>query len=124
MTTKPIILTPEEIQQYRDQFKDYPEALDALNTIEEFDYSLDNAAEIIAIETGFEQETLAPTDPDFNYLDKILEKFRDIICSKYTDDTLELFKELKDLIPFPGSLIAVIAIKIGQITIREFCNRN
>jgi hypothetical protein len=115
-------LTPEEIQNYREQFKDYPEALDALNTVEKCKGELGFAAKILALKTGFEQSTLSPEEPDF--FDNLLKSLRKTICSQYTDDTLELFKELKDFIPFPGSLIALVSIKVGQVTIREFCNRN
>ncbi len=117
-------LTAEEIKQYREQFKDYPDALDALDIIDECEFNLDDAAEIIALETGFEQATLSSPDEESSYLDNVLEKVRTAICSQYTDDALELFKELKDFVPFPASLIALVSIRVSQITIREFCNRN
>ncbi len=117
-------LTPEEIQQYRKQFQDYPEALNALNIVDESDRILDDAAEIIAIETGLEQATLSSLDEQSSYLDKVLEKLRTTICSQYTDDALELFKELREFVPFPASLIALVSIRVSQVTIREFCNRN
>lgn len=117
-------LTPEEIQQYRDQFKDYPETLEAFNAIDNAKGNLDRAAKILALETGFEQATLSPTEPESAYLNKLLERLRKAICSQYTDDALELFKELKDFTPFPISLITLVSIKISQVTIREFCNGN
>lgn len=117
-------LTADEIQQYREQFKDYPEALDALDIIDKCQGNLDRAAKLLALKTGFEQATLSPHDSESTYLKKLLEKLRQAICSQYTDDALELFKELKDFTPFPVSLITLVSIKIGQVTIREFCNRN
>ncbi len=50
-------LTLEEIQHYRQQFKDYPEALDALNLIAECDGNLDDALILIYMEeTGAEPD--------------------------------------------------------------------
>ena len=42
-------LTSEEVKQYREQFKDYPEALEALDLIDECDGNLDDALILISI---------------------------------------------------------------------------
>jgi hypothetical protein len=47
-------LTPEEIQSYQELFKDYPEALDALDLINESDGDLIESANLLAAEAGIE----------------------------------------------------------------------
>jgi len=115
-------ITPEEIVQFRSQLASYPEMIAALDKVEACDNSLEDAAQELAIQAGYTRSRLAP--PGLSYLDKLTEQARDIICSKYTDDVLELFNELRTYTPFPTfptSLVALVAIKVAQIGIREFC---
>ncbi len=113
------IVTPEEIAKYRVELADYPEALAALDEVEACDNSLDDAAEVLAIESGYTKSTLAESDKSL--LDKLTEKARDVVCSKYTGDLLELCKDLREFIPFPGNLATLVAIKVTQIGVDKFC---
>ncbi len=119
MTTNLTKVTPEEIAQYREQFADYPEALAALDEVEVCDYILDDAAEVLAIESGYTIPTLGESDQ--SYLDKLMAKARNVICSKYTGDLLELCKDLREFIPFPGNLATLVAIAVTQMGVDKFC---
>jgi hypothetical protein len=113
------VLTSEEIAQYRSQLADYPDALAALDEVEACDNSLEDAAEVLALESGDTKFTLAKSDQ--SYLDKLTEKAREVICSKYTGDVLELFKDLRDFMPFPGNLATLVAINVTKIAVDKFC---
>jgi len=67
-------LTSEEIQNYRELFKDYPEALDALDLIDESDGDLIESANLLAAEAGIEISSRA--GEDINILDKLAQKCR------------------------------------------------
>jgi hypothetical protein len=80
-------LTPEEIQNYRELFKDYPEALDALNLIDESDGDLIESANLLAAEAGIEISSRA--GEDVNILDKLAKKCRSVICDEdFMDDLM------------------------------------
>jgi hypothetical protein len=111
-------ITQEQIVQYRIQLADYPDGIAALNEVEACD-SLDDAAEVLALESGYTRSTLAGSDE--SYLDKLIEKARSIICSKYTGDLLELCKDLREFVPYPGNLATLVAIKVTQIGVDKFC---
>ncbi|MFH7030910.1 MAG: hypothetical protein ACHBN1_37590 [Heteroscytonema crispum UTEX LB 1556] len=104
----------------RSQFADYPEARASLDQVEAHDNSINAAAEVIASQsTDTRSPTLLESDP--NFFNKATEQARDVICSKYTDDVLEIFKELRQFIPFTGSIAALIAIKVVKIGVENFC---
>jgi hypothetical protein len=87
MMTDTTHLTPEEIQNYREQFKDYPEALDALDLIDESDGDLIESANLLAAEAGIEISSRA--GEDVNILDKLAQKCRSIICDEdFMDDLM------------------------------------
>ncbi|NET42595.1 hypothetical protein [Okeania sp. SIO2B3] len=50
-----ITITPEEIENFRSQLADYPEALAALDEIEEDEGDLEYATGIIALEAGMRE---------------------------------------------------------------------
>jgi hypothetical protein len=116
-------ITPDEIAKLRSEFADYPEAIASLDEVEAHDNNIDAAAQAIASQsTDTRSPTLLASDPnDPNFLNKATEQARDVICSKYTDDVLEIFKELRQFIPFPVSIAALIAIKVVQIGVENFC---
>jgi len=113
------ILTSEQIAQYRSELASDPQALAALDEVEACDNSLEDAAEVLAIESGYTKSTLAESDQ--SYLDKLTEKARKVICSKYTGDLLELFKNLRDFMPFPANLATLVAINVTKISVHKFC---
>ncbi|MGB7890973.1 MAG: hypothetical protein WCF82_03470, partial [Microcoleus sp.] len=77
MTTDSTQVTPEEITQYREQFSDHPESLDALDLIEENDGDLKQAANLLALESGVVISKKMP-----NILDELAQKSRNIVCDE------------------------------------------
>lgn len=71
-------VTPEEIAKFRAELADYPEALEALDVIEECDYNLEDAAEVLADTEAVRKG--GSKKPDVNLLDELAEQLRDVIC--------------------------------------------
>jgi putative aminopeptidase FrvX len=74
-----ITVTPEEITEFRSQFADNPEALAALDAIEECKGNLEAAAQLIAVKTTDEEVSLRG---DSDYLEKLAQKLSKIICEE------------------------------------------
>ncbi len=118
-------LTPEEIQQYREQLKDYPAALEVLDLIEESDRDLEYAVSRLAMRADFEQ---LKADED-TFWQKAIAQARLLVCQDGVRDNLAPHS-LGTLI---GVIIASdnkylqafsipIAIHILKINIEDFCN--
>jgi hypothetical protein len=87
MMTDATHLTPDEIQAHRKLFKDYPEALDALDLIDESDGDLIESANLLAAEAGI--EISSRKGEDVNILDKLAQKCRSVICDEdFMDDLM------------------------------------
>jgi DNA-binding FadR family transcriptional regulator len=80
-----ITVTPEEISQFRGQLADSPEALAALDAIEECEGNLEAAAQLIAVETTDAEVSLRA---DSNFLEKLAEKLSNIICQEEFDELM------------------------------------
>ncbi len=108
-------LTSEEIQQYREQFKDYPEALKALDTIEECEgYLTDSLTLILMRETSDEAVRSVS-------LRQLAEKCRTVICQDGKDDILELFNVVASFLPPPASQALTVTIYVTKIGTKKFC---
>ncbi|MBD1922682.1 hypothetical protein H6F77_16595 [Microcoleus sp. FACHB-831] len=68
------LVTPEEIAKFRTELADYPDALAALDVIEQCDGNLESAAEVIVIDAGGE----IVRKPD--WLDELAEQLREVVC--------------------------------------------
>ncbi|WP_228059035.1 hypothetical protein [Nostoc sp. LEGE 06077] len=79
-----ITVTPEEITQFRSQLADSPEALEALDAIEECKGNLEAATQLIAVETTDAQVILRA---DSNFLEKLAQKLSHTICQEEFDDS-------------------------------------
>jgi|AGSF01.1.fsa_nt_gi hypothetical protein len=80
-------VTQAEIEQYRSQLQEYPDALKALDVLEECEGDLEFAAETVAIETGELADDLSEKDPEEDpnkpsWLEKLVEKLRPHICTQ------------------------------------------
>lgn len=76
-----LTVTPEEISQFRSQLADNPEALAALDAIEECEGYLDDAIPLLVM-----RETAQEADRGLN---DWLEKCRQFICQEEVRDALE-----------------------------------
>jgi hypothetical protein len=112
----PTQLTSEEIQQYREQFKDYPEALDALEyIIKECDGNLQDGLTLISIEeTG--------TEPDRGLdLEKMAQKCRPIVCADLARTTVDICSILTGLFGSVGVAVAVLLYILNKYGLENFC---
>ncbi|WP_293069744.1 MULTISPECIES: hypothetical protein [unclassified Moorena] len=118
-----ITVTREEIEQFRDQLANYPEALAALNEIEEEEGDLEYATEIIASEAGIER-----IDIQESWLQNLARRCRHIICQdEFRDDrlagvTTALVASLAASGNLPLALATPVAIYIVKIGVKSFCN--
>ncbi|MBF2008911.1 hypothetical protein ACF3DV_11720 [Chlorogloeopsis fritschii PCC 9212] len=120
-----IIVTPEEISQFRSQLADNPEALAALDAIEECKGNLEAATQLIAVETT-DAEVGFKAKEDSNYLENLAQKLSKIICQ-------EEFKELMTGVltaaiatlaasgNIPVALATPVVIYVAKIKVKDFC---
>ncbi len=108
-------LTSEEIKEYREQFKDYPDALDTLNIIDECDGNLDDALILISME-----ETGTEPDKGLN-LDKLAQKCRPVVCADLSRTILEIFNILTGLFGTVGIAVAVLLYILNKYGLDNYC---
>jgi hypothetical protein len=121
-----ITVTQAEIEQYRSQLQEYPDALKGLDVLEECEGKLEYAAETIAIERGELQDNLGEEDPNEpSWLENKAEKLRPHICTPAFKDALNqgLYTVMGLLIPVVGysGLLILIIIYISKKNLDEFC---
>lgn len=118
-----ITVTPEEITQFRSQLVDSPEALAALDAIEECKGNLEAAAQLIAVETT---DTEVSLRGDSNYLDNLALKLSKIICQEEFDDLMTgvLTAAIATLAAsgnIPVALATPVVIYVAKIGVKKFC---
>lgn len=118
-------LTSEEIGQYRSEFADYPEALDALDLIEENECDLEIAANLLAQEAGV---VIVRSKPSI--LDDLAQKLRNVICDEvFINDLMGgvLTTGVTYLTAsgqIPTALATALVIYLAKIGVRKFCQSN
>jgi hypothetical protein len=118
-----ITVTPEEISQFRSQLAASPEALAALDSIEECHGNLETAAQLIAVETT---DTEVSVRGDSNYLEKLAQGFSNIICQEEFDDLMTgvLTTAIATLAAsgnIPIALATPVVIYVARIGKKQFC---
>ena len=115
-----IVITTQEIAQYRSELANYEEALVALDAIEDCEGDLEDAAVSLAIKVG--------QQPDrSNWLDGVAKRCRVAICQEdFREDLLQ--KKLAATVGYliekkicPGILVAPVVIYVVKQGVREFC---
>ena len=94
-------LTSEQISNLRSELANNPEALEALEVIEEWDGDLADAAESLATRNGIEG---VEDNADLRWFTEILRKCRDFICQPQYQNFRE--KRVPELIPIITDLLA------------------
>ena len=115
MTTDPIKVSSEEIEQLRSQLANNSEAIAALDVIQECDGYLEDAVTLLAM-----RETGKEPDKSIN-LDKLAEKCRNVICGDKKEDVLELFNVIAPFFPPPTSLALPVVLYVVKIGVKKFC---
>lgn len=116
-----ILVTPAEIEQFRSQLADYPDALAALNEIEDCDGDLEDASIALGIQVGQEPDT------NDRWIEGLAKRWRHVICqaelkdnfaTELTGNTLLALTEHTTL---PLKLATPVAIYVIKTGIQAFC---
>ena len=115
-------VTPEEIAQFRADLADYPDALVALDEIEQCEGDLEDAAIALAIRVG-QQPEIANSE----WLSSIAKKCRAAICqAEYRDDLVNgnfapMVEHLTARKLCPALLITPVLMYVAQQGVKHFC---
>jgi hypothetical protein len=118
-----ITVTTEEISQFRSELANSPEALAALDAIEECKGNLEAATQLIAVETTEAEVSLRG---DSNYLEKLAQKLSKIICQEEFEDLMTgvLTAAIATLAAsgnIPIVLATPVVIYVARIGTKKFC---
>jgi flagellar motor protein MotB len=118
--SKLTVVTQTEIELFREQLlKDYPQALATLDTIQECEGNLEDAAQVIVLEAG-EEEVQS------ELLEKLSSLCRSLICKEDIKEELPvLIAAITEFLAsgtgFPPGLATPIAIFVTKRGMKNFC---
>ncbi len=116
-----IIITPQELEQFREDLSDHAAALEALRVIEDCDGDLEDAAIALAIRAGQEPDT------NDRWIEGLAKRWRHILCQADLRENLEdgLSGAVVDAIAadseIPSKLVAPVAIYVLKTGVQDFC---
>lgn len=131
-----MIVTSSEINLIRAALPDSPDALMGLQVIEECGGNLEDAAEVLIVEAGLEQElTRLGTGVKPEFLKKLAQNCRNVICQEefqseivdeYSREALNLLltaisAQLAVLGNFPAALAVPVAMYALKRGLKNFC---
>ncbi len=114
-------VTSEEIERFREQLRNNPEAIAALDVIEQRNGNLDTAATILAIRAGYEPSRKS------SLLDELSEKCRKVICQEEFREDLAagvivvLVEPIATSAGIPPGLATALAIYAFKTGVKKFC---
>jgi len=117
-----ITVTLEEIEQLRAQFGNYAGAIAALNTLEDCEGNLEDAAISLAIQVGQEPNTSE------HWLDGLAKRWRPILCQPDIKQGLErplnpdLLLILTEHTTLPLSLVLPMVLYVQKTGVQDFCH--
>ena len=115
-------LTLDEISQLQKQLADYPEALAALQSIEDCDGDIADAALSLALKAGLEPDT------NETWLESYAKRFRHVACQEQfraalaAQQVVGLINHLTLDTTCPGLLAAPVALHIVKVGVDDFCH--
>lgn len=115
------ILTPTDIAQFREELTDYPQALAALEVIEDCEGDLEDAAIALAIHVGQEPNTSE------GWLDSMAKRWRPLLCQ--ADLRAELrgqrvapaIQQLVTTKALPWELATAVGLYVVKTGAEDFC---
>lgn len=116
-----VVITSQEIALFRSELAAYPEALKALDEIEDCEGDIEDAAISLAIQAGQEPNISE------NWLDGIAKRFRVAICKSELKEDLtngRLNTAFADLVAAkicPEILITPVIIYVYKTGVNDFC---
>lgn len=114
-------ITSQEIAQFRSQLAEYPEALKALDEIEDCEGDIEDAAISLAIQAGQEPNVSE------NWVDGLAKRCRVAICRSEIKEELTngqlnaAFRELVAAKLCPEILVASVIIYVLKTGVTDFC---
>ena len=115
-------ITSQEIAQFRSQLAEYPEALKALDEIEDCEGDIEDAAISLAIQAGQEPNISE------NWLDGLAKRCRVAICRSEIKEELtngQLNAAFRDLVAAklcPEILVPSVIIYVFKTGVNDFCD--
>ncbi len=117
-----IALTPADIAQLKNRLADYPEALEALQEIDDCDGDIEDAAISLALRAGQE--------PDSNeqWLTSFSKRYRHIVCQPQFRESIAagqlstLITTLTEDTDCPALMAPAIAIFVFKSGVADFCH--
>ncbi|MBW4602946.1 MAG: hypothetical protein KME29_26145 [Calothrix sp. FI2-JRJ7] len=108
-------ISKEELQHYRTQLSDYPDAgaKTALDTIEKYSGDLEAAFTELSKQDGAQFREVD--------LEEFARKCRETVCSQPTEDFLGLLNLVAGFLPPPISLAVPVTLYILKIGIINYC---
>ena len=124
-----ITITQSEIEQYRSQLQEYPDALKGLEMLEACEGNLEYAADAIGIESEELPDDLSEEDPNEpSWLEKSTQKLRPYICTSAFRESLKqgFGGAMTLLMPYVGipALLILIILYINEKNLDEFCKES
>jgi hypothetical protein len=116
-----VVITSQEIARFRSELAAYPEALKALDEIEDCEGNIEDAAISLAIQAGQEPNISE------NWLDGLAKRCRVAICeSEFKEDLTNgrlnaAFGDLVAAQVCPEILITAVIIYVFKTGVNEFC---
>ena len=116
------IITSQEIAQLRSQLANNPDAMQALDTLEDCEGDLEDAAIALAIRAGQQ-----PQRDNAEWLDALARKCRAVICQKeFREDLLNgtfspMIRYLAETPLLPGILATPVLIYVLRQGVNSFC---
>jgi hypothetical protein len=116
------IVTSQEIAQFRSQLAEDSLALTALDTIEDCEGDLEDAAMTLAIRVGQQ-----PERANSEWLDALARKWRAVICQEefrtalQNDSIQQMMQHLKTMPTFPSILATPVLMYVTKQGINNFC---
>jgi hypothetical protein len=116
------IVTSQEIAQFRSALANYPEAMKALDVIEDCEGDLEDAAITLAIRAGQQ-----PQRDNAEWLDALARKCRSVICQKeFRNDLLSgsfapMVRYLTETPLLPSILATPVLMYVVRQGVNHFC---
>jgi hypothetical protein len=116
-----VVITSQEIALFRSELAAYPQALKALDEIEDCEGNIEDAAISLAIQAGQEPNISE------NWLDGLAKRCRVAICkSEFKEDLIDgrlnaTFGDLVAAKVCPEILVATVIIYVFKTGVNEFC---
>ena len=116
-----VVLTPAEIDQFRQELADIPPALVALDMIEACEGDVEDAAISLAIRVGQEPDTSE------RWLESTAKRWRPLICQPHTlalsqlEQVIAIVELLTAETDIPPALVAPVAIFVFKTGLNQFC---